>query len=360
MATVETGTDLLDTGPGKIEAGFYNSEQVLNRDLTILILNQLKPKLFLDGFGATGIRGIRVSLETGTKVVISERSKESFKILSKNVELNKVDAELHWASFEEIVTKFDFDFIDVDPYGSILPYLDISLNNIRNDGCIGFTATDLSALSGSIPEKTLRRYGSIIPKSMMRHELGIRNLLGMIAKRAASLDMGMVPILAFWSHHYYRIFVRVKRGAKNADNTLKNVGTANLGDLLGKTYENLSAGPIWIGSIENIFNNGKFEISDEANITNHSKTMIDYLAHEDTSFLFMDLNEVFSRNHKDIPSIKKIIELGKENGFDNIYRTHFSPTGLKVKNLYQFSEIALRDIPTLAKASGLHVSTSDS
>ena len=86
-----------------MQTGFYNLEQVLNRDLTIIMLNLLKPRLFLDGFGATGIRGIRVSKETNAHSVISERSETSFKLLTRNVLLNKSDAEIHWSSFEEMV-----------------------------------------------------------------------------------------------------------------------------------------------------------------------------------------------------------------------------------------------------------------
>ena len=51
-----------------------------------------------------------------------------------------------------------FDFIDVDPYGSIVPYLDVALTHVKNGGYIGLTATDLSALTGSAPKKTARRY----------------------------------------------------------------------------------------------------------------------------------------------------------------------------------------------------------
>ncbi|MHB1637108.1 MAG: class I SAM-dependent methyltransferase [Thermoplasmataceae archaeon] len=323
-----------------MQTGFFNQEQRLNRDLTILFLNALKPKLFLDGFGATGIRGIRVSLETDTQAVISERSEKSYKILEKNVISNESGAEIHWSSFEEMVTRYEFDFIDVDPYGSIIPYLDISLDNVRNRGYIGFTATDLSPLSGALPEKTFRRYGSVIPKSTMRHELGIRNLIGTIARRAASLDCGIEPLLSFWHKHYYRVFVKITRGASKADDTLRNVGLLNLEELLGNGYNGISAGPIWKGKIENFFDEQYIDSGGKSQATDASMNFLNSLKFEDTSVLFCDLGEIFSRNHKNIPSIKKAQDMAIKNGIKVINRTHFSPTGLKMNNLRRFCDLA--------------------
>ena len=318
-----------------MQTGFYNLEQVLNRDLTIIMLNLLKPRLFLDGFGATGIRGIRVSKETNAHSVISERSETSFKLLTRNVLLNKSDAEIHWSSFEEMVTRYDFDFIDVDPYGSIIPYLDISLNNVKNRGYIGFTATDLSALSGALPEKTLRRYGTIIPRSLMRHEFGIRNLIGTVARRAAALDAGIEPLLSFWNKHYYRIFVRVVRGAAKADETLKSIGIVKLPELIGKAYSGEVAGPIWLGKLENIFNS-KVEEQNNQFVLEKSLNFFHALKNEDISLLFCDVGEIFSRYRKDIPNLKKAREIAINNGATVAERTHFSPTGLKIDYLHAF------------------------
>ena len=321
-----------------MQAGFYNPEQILNRDLTIIMLNILKPKLFLDGFGATGVRGIRVSKETQTHAVISERSEKSFKLLTHNVLLNESEAEVHWSSFEEMVTRYDFDFIDVDPYGSIIPYLDISLKNVKNRGYIGFTATDLSALSGALREKTLRRYGSIIPKSLMRHELGIRNLIGTIAKRAAALDLGVEPLLSFWNKHYYRIFVRVVRGAAKADETLKYIGMVDLQELIGKAYSGQIAGPIWIGAMENVFNL-KWEEKDTPFVLEKSSNFFHALKNEDISLLFCDVGEIFSKYHMDIPNLKKANDIALNNGATITKRTHFSPTGLKTDYLHAFENV---------------------
>ena len=306
------------------------------------MLNILKPRLFLDGFGATGIRGIRVSKETSTHAVISERSEKSFKLLSRNVISNSSNAEVHWSSFEQMVTRYDFDFIDVDPYGSIIPYLDLSLNNIKNRGYIGFTATDLSALSGAIPEKTLRRYGSIIPKSLMRHELGIRNLIGTIARRAAALDCGIEPLLSFWNKHYYRIFVKVLRGAAKADETLKSLGIINLQDLIGKAYTGEISGPIWLGNIENIFNSN-FGNQQNPFVLEKSTNFFNALKNEDISLLFCDVGEIFSRYHMDIPSMKKANDMALQNGASVTKRTHFSPTGLKTDYLNAFENIPINE-----------------
>ncbi len=258
--------------------------------------------------------------------MVSERSFRSFQLLKKNVEINNVDAECYNESFESIVSRYHFDFIDVDPYGSVVPYVDIALNHIKNKGYIGFTATDLSVLTGSIAEKNLRRYETQIPNNHLRHELGIRNLLGFIARRASVLDCGMYPVVSLWKGHYYRIIVKIIKSVEAASESISNVGKVNLFELKDIIYPDQKIGLLWLGNLCPFLSENSFVYPQSIN--KETVTILDSLRYEDMEFLFTDLSESFSRRKINLPSMEKIKEVAEKNSI-GMQRTHFSPTGFK-------------------------------
>ena len=301
----------------------------MNRDITIIFLNLVRPKLYLDGFSATGIRAIRASKEIGIKSVSAERSLNAYKILKENQIANNVDIESYNEPFESVVSKYKFDFIDVDPYGSIVPFVDIAIQNSPNRGYVAFTATDLSVLTGSLPSKTERRYESVMSNNSMRHEMGVRNLLGFIARRAASLDKGIFPQISFWHGHYYRVIVQVVNGAKRSEETRKNLGRFSLSQI-DPLMEGDLFGPMWIGSLNcnSIFRSNNFPES----VGEESIEFFKKLEFEDTSTFFLDVTESFSRRKIDLISMEDAIKIGERNGLKS-HRTHFSTTGIKCDDI---------------------------
>ncbi len=334
-AKIEHLSNLKISGPGSKSSGFLNSSQLLNRDITVMLLNTLRPKLYLDGFSATGIRAIRANLEADIRTVAVERNYRTYQILLSNLQENNVTAETYMDSFESVVSRFRFDFIDVDPYGSIVPYVDTALNYSTNNGYIGFTATDLSVLTGSIEEKNMRRYGSRMPNNSMRHEFGLRNLLGFIARRAASLDMGIIPEISFWHGHYYRVILKVKHGANAACATLDGVGTISP-SAVDPLLQSSSYGPLWTGSMNSIFHDSTLNIPDS--IGEISRNFAISLVNEDISALFLDATESMSRRKINLPSISDVISEAEGVGIV-ARRTHFSTTGIKSNNYGELLKI---------------------
>ena len=45
-------------------------------------------------------------------------------------------------------TSVPFDVVDLDPYGSPVPFLDAALQSVRDGGMLMVTCTDLAVLSG--------------------------------------------------------------------------------------------------------------------------------------------------------------------------------------------------------------------
>ena len=311
--------------------GFLNSNQRLNRDITICFLNTVKPHLYLDGFAATGIRAIRAEKEAGIRSVASERSLRAFDILKTNAELNDFKGELHWSTFESMVSKYHFDFIDVDPYGNIVPFTDIAINHIKNGGYIGFTATDLSVLTGSLKANTKRRYGSEVMNNNLRHEMGIRNLLGFIGRRAVSLETGMHPLISFYHGHFYRVIVQVRKSSAEADKTDKFLGYADP-CIIDPMYGNNSYGPLWTGKLESFLGEKIMNIPETCSMD--SVEFLGRLKNEDISQFFLDLTDSCSIRKANLPSVAHVLEKCSEIGI-SAARTHFSSTGIKCDNMVQ-------------------------
>ncbi|MCW6170997.1 MAG: N2,N2-dimethylguanosine tRNA methyltransferase [Thermoplasmatales archaeon] len=326
LASVYSSSDTTSMGPGVKGPGFYNAEQRLNRDITLALLSVLKPRRYLDGFGGTGIRAIRTALELSIDSVVSDINRESISIIEENVKRNSASVEVINGRFESVVSSQFFDFIDVDPYGSIVPYVDVSLNYATNGGYIGFTATDLSSLTGSVQKKTLRRYGAHIINDRLRHEKGVRLLIAFIAKRAAAQDKAITPIISFWNSHYYRVIVQVKKGASISDRTLGQISMYNKNKNLLDFYDDIDEGPIWLGNISSV----KPEVEIVENYVNSDAIeLIREAEYENIMPLFYELSDVASYLHKDVPKIDDVMAyLMMEFGIES-RRTRFSYTGIK-------------------------------
>lgn len=142
----------------KIETDvFYNPVQVYNRDLTILCLKlhakelkSLDPTFagltIFDALSASGLRTVRFLKEIGDcvrMVYANDISEKSHEIMKKNFKENGVDLQKIVSSredankllldyrepyFKEKNKEYlKFDVIDLDPYGSCVPFIDAAV-----------------------------------------------------------------------------------------------------------------------------------------------------------------------------------------------------------------------------------------
>lgn len=318
-------------GPGRIGAGFYNQSQIINRDLTVLFIRHTGIKTFLDGFGSTGARGLRVEKETGSEVTICEKNPESFKYLERNCAMNGSSATLKLKDFNSEVREFPYDFIDVDPYGSIVRYADDAIRNIRNGGYVAFTATDLSALTGSFPSKTFRRYGAHLPNDCTRHEAGIRTLIAYLARRAAVFDRYLEPQISFWKSHFYRVIIKVSKGTSGSDKMLENVGFLNKSRDISSIYPSIEEGPLWTGKINNDGVLAGMIVPGYIENPVKLQKFLGLMRNEDICRYFIDLRDLGKTFGTDIPSFDSVFQYLNNAGIIEFGRTEFSVTGLKMK-----------------------------
>ena len=117
-----------------------------------------------------------------------------------------------------------FDIIDLDPFGTPVPYLDSAFRALKNKGLIAATATDMAPFCGVHAKACLRKYGGKPIRTEYCHEVAVRLLAGIMAKTAAQHDIGVQVLFSHSTDHYIRVYAQIGYGAKKADDSLKNVG----------------------------------------------------------------------------------------------------------------------------------------
>jgi len=328
-------------GPGsKGKFPFYNPVMVLNRDISLLILQDLVSldgKKILDGLAATGVRGIRFckEVEGDFFVTINDWNPDAFNLIMKNMERNGLDnAEARKEDLNLILSTERFDYIDIDPFGSPVPFLESALHSITKNGIIGVTATDTACLCGSYPRTCLERYGALPLKTEYCHEVGLRILIGYIARMAARHGMGVMPLFCFSIDHYFRLHLKLILDKEKAYESLINIGyvahnmETGEREICNEPEQGWrKAGPLWTGEIIN----PEFA----ARIRERS-----YMDHRTSKFLeickeeagsppfFYTTNELSKYLRIPPPRIREIIECLKDIGY-KATRTHFNPCAFK-------------------------------
>jgi tRNA (guanine26-N2/guanine27-N2)-dimethyltransferase len=251
---------------------FFNPAARLNRDVSVAVASVTGPSKFLDSLASTGARGLRVAKEADDRVEVTlvDFNRESLAIAMKNARTNGLEGRcevLHSEANRYLFSRFErdekFDAVDVDPFGSPAPYLQAALVASGDGAMLSFTATDAPVLCGVYPEVAQRRYGASAPRSEFVHETAVRILAGFAVRMGGINDIGVSPVMAHSTLHYFRVYARVTRGAAAADEAQRALGyvtqcnscqSRSSGDSpiqrcpdCGKKVK--SAGPLWAGSL---------------------------------------------------------------------------------------------------------------
>ncbi len=244
---------------------FYNKVQVLNRDLSIMMLRlfaerrmrdkeakRLKKEgltpeqvtaqladvdwtqrvketaaedglVVLDALAASGLRSIRYFKEVpGVKeVIVNDLEEAAVEQAHRNVAHNQVDprrvkpqqGNANLLMYQHVEPKMNYDVIDLDPYGSAAPFMDAAVQAVANGGLLCVTCTDLAVLNGNHPEVTWAKYRAMPTKARYMHEMAVRIVLQALESNANRYQRHIVPLLSVGIDFYLRVFVRVFKSA---------------------------------------------------------------------------------------------------------------------------------------------------
>ena len=81
-----------------------------------------------------------------------------------------------------------YQWVDLDPFGSPVNFLDSAIQGLARIGFLEVTATDTAALTGSSASSQQRRYGAKGIVDTYAHDDGVRVLLVLVATTAARHD----------------------------------------------------------------------------------------------------------------------------------------------------------------------------
>lgn len=307
-----------------------------NRDVSVMLLRSINEKpTVADAMTATGSRAARIANEVpGTEVTANDINPDSVDYIKRNIELNGLtncvpsNKNLHI-----LFTESAYGYVDLDPFGSPVPFLQSAIRGCSRNGILAITATDAAPLAGAQAVKCRRRYQSEPIRGYMCHEGGLRILMSTVARELAKFDRGMKPMLSFAADHYYRTYVRVTEGAVAADNSLSQLGYMeyNMKTLERSTSklpdENHRLGPFWLGPLHDseILKNMSSEgMSREKRCDKMLKIWREEL---DTEVFVYDMSELSSHLKMSPPRMEAMIEALNNHGRGS--KTHVSPTSFK-------------------------------
>ncbi len=209
---------------------------------------------------------------------------------------------------------------------------------------MGVTATDTAPLCGVYPVACYRKYGSVPLRSKFCHEVGLRILIGHIARTSAKYSKSMKILLSYYKGHYFRVYARLLKGKENSNATLENIGYVYYcRKCLNREYEKSTlpldkkcicrskyavAGPLWLGSLnDKDFLKGVLTESDYLN-SRSLDNLLSLLIEEPEAPFYFDTHAIAKGLHLELKPIERIIENLKDSGFVAT-RTHFSLTSIK-------------------------------
>ena len=215
---------------------FYNPAQELNRDLTVVSIasymsfkkyrKEKELKTFTDykfniiePLSATGLRCIRYYAELPKEkinlIYSNDMDPKAVECININMEKNKVDNKIFKVFTSDAAQLMyqnpkTFDIIDLDPYGTAIPFIDSCIHCSKNGSLLCITFTDMPVLCGNYPETTLYKYGSIPYKSSFCHEMAIRIALFSISSAASKYKKVIKPLFSYNAEFYIRLFLIIK------------------------------------------------------------------------------------------------------------------------------------------------------
>jgi tRNA (guanine26-N2/guanine27-N2)-dimethyltransferase len=337
---------------------FYNPKMELCRDIDIASIAAFVSSLtdsshikYIDALAGTGVRGGRVTNEVGLQVTINDRSKPAFELINRKIALNNV--ENHATAYSEnanvLLHRKHYDIVDVDPFGSPVPFLDAASQSVKK--MLLVTATDTAPLCGA-HTGGLRNYGARPLNTEYHAEMGTRVLLGVVTRELGKYDKAIRPLLSYASAHFIRIIARVEHGAKKADESMSRLGFIahcfSCGHRFAFSYEDMLdmcmnntcelcgkkmriAGPLYISAIkDNAFcEQVHTELGKRAlGKKKEAMKIVHTCSHELDIPFFYEHHALCKALKVPPPPISSLLDALHSNGF-SASRTHFSDTAVK-------------------------------
>ena len=217
---------------------FYNPRMAFNRDIAMVFasawarLRGVTGLHIVEPLAGSGVRAVRYALETpAARVYAFDIDPVAVRLTEINVEVNGVGDRVYVghgdanALLHQLRARRErVHIVDLDPFGSPVPFVEASLAALRGRGVLAATATDTAPLTGTHSAALRRRYDVLPGRSFLEKEQAVRILAGYLIRRAASREYGARVLLAYYADYYVRVYLELEPGARRADRALETLG----------------------------------------------------------------------------------------------------------------------------------------
>jgi tRNA (guanine26-N2/guanine27-N2)-dimethyltransferase len=335
---------------------FYNTDMVLNRDVSVAALQVFQeqrrrdtPMKVLDALAGSGIRGLRYWNKVNGigEVTVNDIDPTVVENIECNIELNDApDIQVTNKDANLLMTanRKNYDFVDIDPFGSPASFTDSAVRSLYHYGFAGFTATDLATLCGSYQKTCRRRYAAHSLNTSYCHEIGLRVLIRFLFESFARFDKVFRPKLSFARKHYYRVFGEVKESKKAVNRMVDNIGHLQHCEDCG--YRNLVEnprvteckycegelrllGPMWIGKLAR--QNWCDKIADHLDEYGYAEAEQLVRTVREEALIktpYYDTHRLGKYLGIAAPKREELLAAIREKGYRAV-ETHFAPTGIR-------------------------------
>ncbi|MDR1404968.1 MAG: tRNA (guanine(26)-N(2))-dimethyltransferase [Candidatus Methanoplasma sp.] len=325
-------------GPGtRTSDVFFNRQMAFGRDVSVMLLKALERNTVsvADAMSATGSRAVRVANEVkNTTVTANDADPKAIPYIDYNISLNSLsncvssNMDMHVLFSDQ-----SFDYVDIDPFGSPVQFIQSAVRGCKKKGIIAVTATDTAPLAGAQAGKCRRKYQSEPIRGYMCHEGGLRILMCVMAKELAKFDRGMKPLLSFYADHYFRVYAQVEEGADATDRSLGQIGFMHYDPATLKRstseYPDVrhSKGPFWLGPLHDKALLGRMNAESLEDEKRCVKMLRLWRNELDEKVFLYDVSELSSFTKMSPPKMDDLLDA--LNAAGRAAPTHMSPTSFK-------------------------------
>lgn len=339
---------------------FYNPVQKTNRDTAVVALRvhqkeRGRPLDVCEPMTGSGVRGVRFLLEVPEvrNLVLGDLSPSALDLARGNAKLNGVEDRVKLRELDANLLmslhsfpKGRFDYIDVDPYGSPVFFIDTAIRATKNHGVIALTATDMAPLCGVNARACIRKYGGRPLQGEFCHETALRLMTLSLVRHSAIYEYAATPLFTYYSDHYIRGYYRVTKGARRVEQQLNQIGflkycrsclnrfpsMENAPEVCECGAEMNIGGPLWLGElsdqeyVDDML--AEFEELDYLQDSKAEKIMRLVRGEHGFPVSFYDIDKVCKQVKVKSTSTEEVFDAVKGYGF-RITHTHYGPRTIK-------------------------------
>lgn len=309
----------------------------LDRDLNVAVVRALYPpgpgtRRGWEMLAATGVRGLRLVEETDAfaRYDFSEENPEAFTVLTRNLhESGHGGVAAYQTDARHPLADGAFDYIDLDPFGTPVPFVDAALRALAPGGTLAVTATDMPVLTGVARGVCERRYGGRPIRGAQGPEGGLRILIAYLMREAVRRSRYLVPTISYVHDHYVRTFL-TDRGSDSADQ-LRIGDPLGLGDEGPPIAGSGPFGPMWLGPLFDAALVGRLEVPATAERPRDLRQFIARIQEEveaDRPFYYEPNTLAASLRLEEPPPLGPLLAALRARGFASA-RSHVRPSAFR-------------------------------